>query len=76
VGGGGSVFACDAADLTENVEHERAFGSFIGVKAEQAIAPIRRLKQIAARRGHRVIPGHDPLAWPALTRELADRFSW
>ena len=75
VGGGGYVFACDAADLTENVEHERAIGSFIGVTAEQTVPPIRRLKQVAARRGYRVIPGHDPLAWPALTRELADRFA-
>lgn len=74
VGGGGYVFACDAADLTENIEHERAIGSFIGVGAQDTVAPIRRLKEVAARRGYRVIPGHDPLAWPALTRELADRF--
>ena len=30
VGGGGFVFAFDAADLTENIEHELAIGGFIG----------------------------------------------
>jgi N-acyl homoserine lactone hydrolase len=40
------------------------------VTAEQ----VRRLKRIAAARGYRVIPGHDPAAWPALTRELAARW--
>jgi len=74
VGGGGFVFAFDAADLTENIEQERAIGSFIGVSAEDTIEPIRRLKQIAARRGFTVIPGHDPIAWPALTRQLSTRF--
>ncbi|WP_033340432.1 N-acyl homoserine lactonase family protein [Catenuloplanes japonicus] len=72
--GGGYVFACDAADLTENITHERAIGSFKGVTAEETIAPIRRLKQIGARRGYPVIPGHDPIAWPTLTAELAARF--
>jgi N-acyl homoserine lactone hydrolase len=75
VGGGGFVFAFDAADLTENIDDERAIGSFIGVRAEETIAPIRRLKEIAARRGYRLVPGHDPVAWPALTEELA-RFPW
>jgi N-acyl homoserine lactone hydrolase len=74
VGGGGFVFAFDAADLTENVEQERAVGAFIGVDAEVTVAAIRRLKAIAARRGYRVIPGHDPLVWPALTADLAARF--
>ncbi|GAB7047112.1 N-acyl homoserine lactonase family protein [Catenuloplanes indicus] len=73
-GGGGYVFACDAADLTENIAHERAIGSFRGVTAEQTVAPIRRLKGIGARYGYPVVPGHDPIAWPALTAELAARF--
>lgn len=75
VGGGGFVFACDAADLTENIEEERAIGSFIGVTPQETVAQIRTLKAIAARRGYPVIPGHDPLAWPALTAELAARFT-
>ena len=33
VGGDGFVFAFDAADLTENIEHELAIGGFIGVAA-------------------------------------------
>jgi N-acyl homoserine lactone hydrolase len=72
-GGGGFVFAFDAADLTENIEHERAIGGFIGVTAEETIEPIRRLKRIAAERGYRLVPGHDPEVWPALTAELAGR---
>ncbi|GAA4725143.1 N-acyl homoserine lactonase family protein [Phytohabitans rumicis] len=74
VGGGGFVFAFDAADLTENIAEERAIGSYIGVTPEETVAQIRRLKQIAARRGYPVIPGHDPVAWPTLTRDLATRF--
>jgi glyoxylase-like metal-dependent hydrolase (beta-lactamase superfamily II) len=70
-GGGGFVFAFDAADLTENIEQELPVGSAIGVDPEETLEPIRRLKQIAAERGYRLIPGHDPHAWPALTAELA-----
>lgn len=74
-GGGGLVFAFDAADLTENIEQERAIGSFIGVGPQATIEPIRRLKAIAAERGYRLIPGHDPGVWPALTQDLARRFA-
>ena len=35
------------------------------------MAQIRKLKQIATERGYRLVPGHDPDAWPALTAELA-----
>lgn len=73
-GGGGYVFACDAADLTENIAAESAIGSFLHVSPEQTVDQIRRLKDIGARRGYPVVPGHDPVAWPALTSELADRF--
>lgn len=72
-GGGGFVFAFDAADLTENIEHERAIGGFIGVTPEETVEPIRRLKRLAADRGYRLVPGHDPDVWPSLTRELARR---
>jgi glyoxylase-like metal-dependent hydrolase (beta-lactamase superfamily II) len=75
VGGGGFVFAFDAADLTENIEHERAVGGFIGVSPDETIEPIRRLKSLAAARGYRLVPGHDPDAWPALTAEMAKRFA-
>ncbi len=73
-GGGGFVFAFDAADLTENIEHELPIGSRIGVGPQATIEPIRRLKHIATERGYRVVPGHDPVAWPALTGELAARW--
>jgi glyoxylase-like metal-dependent hydrolase (beta-lactamase superfamily II) len=75
VGGGGFVFAFDAADLTENIEHECAIGGFIGVTPEETVEPIRRLKSIAAQRGYRLVPGHDPVVWPALTDEMAQRFA-
>ena len=73
-GGGGYVFAFDAADLTENIEGERPVGSFIGCQPEDTIEPIRRLKAIAAERGFRLLPGHDPVVWPAASIELAARW--
>ena len=75
VGGGGLVFAFDAADLTENIEHELPIGGRVGVPPEATIEPIRRLKRLAAARGYSLIPGHDPFVWPKLTRELAERFA-
>ena len=75
VGGGGFIFAFDAADLTENIELELAVGGFINCEPEDTVGPIRRLKAIAAETGFRLVPGHDPIVWPALTRELAER-SW
>ncbi|MBI4940052.1 MAG: N-acyl homoserine lactonase family protein [Actinobacteria bacterium] len=74
VGGGGFVFAFDAGDLTENFEQELAIGGFIDVEPEETVEPIRRLKKIAADKGFRLVPGHDPHVWPALTDELAARF--
>jgi N-acyl homoserine lactone hydrolase len=70
--GGGFVFAFDAADLTENIEHELPIGSTINVAPQETVEPIRRLKRLAAERGYRLIPGHDPVVWPALTDELAN----
>jgi N-acyl homoserine lactone hydrolase len=75
IGGGGFVFAFDAADLTENIDQELAVGSFINVEPEDTIEQIRRLKAIAAERGYRLIPDHDPDVWPALTTELEQRFA-
>ncbi|HEY4462780.1 MAG TPA: N-acyl homoserine lactonase family protein [Streptosporangiaceae bacterium] len=73
-GGGGLVFAFDAADLTQNIEQEVAVGGFIDVEPEVTVAQIRKLKRLAAERGYRLIPGHDPVAWPALSTELAARW--
>jgi glyoxylase-like metal-dependent hydrolase (beta-lactamase superfamily II) len=69
-GGRGFVFAFDAADLQENLDDELAVGTTVGVDPDVTIESIRRLKAIAAERGYRVVPGHDPDAWPALTAEL------
>jgi glyoxylase-like metal-dependent hydrolase (beta-lactamase superfamily II) len=69
------VFAFDAADLTENIEHELAVGGFIDVEPEATVEQIRKLKAIAAARGYQLIPGHDPVVWPALTAEFATRFA-
>jgi glyoxylase-like metal-dependent hydrolase (beta-lactamase superfamily II) len=71
VGGGGFVFAFDAADLTENIDREVAVGGRINAGPEVSVDQIRKLKAIAADRGYRLVPGHDPVAWPALTAELA-----
>ncbi len=75
VGGGGLIFAFDAADLTENIEGELPIGGFVGVTAADTVEPIRRLKRIAAERGYELVPGHDPIRWPALTEELRKRFA-
>jgi glyoxylase-like metal-dependent hydrolase (beta-lactamase superfamily II) len=69
-GGRGYVLAFDAADLRENVENELAVGGFVHCEAEDTVAPIRKLKRIAAEKGYDVIPGHDPEVWPALIEEL------
>jgi N-acyl homoserine lactone hydrolase len=74
VGGGGFVFAFDAADLTENIEQELAIGGYIGVQPEETIEPIRRLKQLAAAKGYELVPGHDPEVWPRLTEHFHERF--
>jgi N-acyl homoserine lactone hydrolase len=68
--GGGFVFAFDAADLQQNIDEELAPGSVATGDVEQAVEAIRRLKAVAAERGYRVIPGHDPDVWPAFTAEM------
>ena len=70
VGGGGYVFAFDAADLQENLDDELPVGGTIGVAPEETLEPILRLKKIAADKGYRLVPGHDPVVWPALMSEL------
>jgi N-acyl homoserine lactone hydrolase len=75
VGGGGLVLAFDAADLTENIEDEVAVGGRIDAEPEVTIEAIRRLKSIGAAKGYPVVPGHDPVAWPALVEQMAARFA-
>jgi hypothetical protein len=70
----GYVFAFDAADLTENIDHELAIGGFVGVEPDETVEPIRRLKSIAAAKGYPLIPGHDPHAWPEMTQHFHERF--
>ncbi len=74
VGGGGFVFAFDAADLTENIEDEVSIGGRINATPEEAVEQIRKLKSLAAAKGYPLVPGHDPVVWPSLTRELAGQF--
>jgi N-acyl homoserine lactone hydrolase len=69
--GGGYAFAFDAADLTENIEQERGPGGFVHCEAQEALDSLLRLKAIAAVRGLALVPGHDPVAWPALVAALA-----
>jgi N-acyl homoserine lactone hydrolase len=73
-GGGGFVFAFDAADLTENIEQELPIGGVVDIDPQETVEPIRRLKRLATERGFTLVPGHDPHVWPALTQTLADRF--
>jgi N-acyl homoserine lactone hydrolase len=73
VGGGGFVFAMDAADLTENLEHELPIGGVINCDPADTVEPIRRLKAIADEEGLLIVPGHDPIVWPDLTGHLESR---
>jgi glyoxylase-like metal-dependent hydrolase (beta-lactamase superfamily II) len=74
VGGGGFVFAFDAADLTENIEHELPIGGVVDIDPRETVEPIRRLKKLAKEKDFVLVPGHDPDVWPALTEEFATRF--
>lgn len=52
---------------------EVAVGGRIDAGPEASVGQIRKLKGVAARRGYRIFPGHDPVAWPALTADTAGR---
>ena len=69
-GGGGFVFAFDAADLQENIDDELPPGGTIGVSPAEALEPLLRLKAIAREKGYPLVPGHDPHQWPALMERL------
>jgi N-acyl homoserine lactone hydrolase len=69
-GVGGFVLAFDAADLQRNIDDEVAVGGFIDCPPEQTVEAIQRLKAIAAEKGYAVVPGHDPVVWPAFTAGL------
>jgi glyoxylase-like metal-dependent hydrolase (beta-lactamase superfamily II) len=69
-GGGGVVLPFDAGDLQENFELEIGPGGFVHCSAEEARQPILRLNQIAAETGYPIVPGHDPVAWPAFTARM------
>jgi glyoxylase-like metal-dependent hydrolase (beta-lactamase superfamily II) len=66
----GFVLAFDAADLQRNIDDELAVGGFINSSPEETVEAIRRLKALAAEKGYRLVPGHDPDVWPALTERL------
>jgi glyoxylase-like metal-dependent hydrolase (beta-lactamase superfamily II) len=65
----GYVFAFDAADLRENIELEQPVSAY-GQPHEVTIEGIRRIKSLAAARGYRIVPGHDPVEWPQLAEDL------
>lgn len=71
-GGGGYVFAFDAANVTENCEREVSVGGLVNATPEDSVEQIRRLKRIAAERGYQLIPGHDKIAWPRLIAALGN----
>jgi N-acyl homoserine lactone hydrolase len=66
----GFVLAFDAADLQRNLDDEISPGGLTRSTPEQGVESIRRLKSIAAQKGYQLVPGHDPLAWPAFTAQL------
>lgn len=66
----GLALAFDAADLAENLEHELPPGVLVGGSAATAVQSIQKLKSLAKSRGLRLVPGHDPKAWPVLVSAL------
>lgn len=72
-GGGGLVLAFDAADLQENIDEEKPVGGSVGVHPTATLEPLLRLKALAAEKGYRLVPGHDPVVWPEFTRLMRGR---
>lgn len=70
-GAPGFVLAFDAADLQRSIDEELSPGGMVDSSPEQGVESIRRLKSIAAGSGYQLVPGHDPHAWPAFTKQLA-----
>lgn len=68
--GGGFVFAFDAANTLDGCAREVP-GGLVNATVEQGAEQIRKLKRLAAEHGYQLIPGHDPVAWPRLTADLA-----
>lgn len=61
---GPPVLLCgDAADLTENLEHEVAPGLCWREREDMALASIRKLKAVAADTGAQLWPNHDLAFW-------------
>lgn len=61
---GPPILLCgDAADLTENLEHEIAPGLCWQDREDLALESIRKLKRIAAHCGARLWPNHDLAFW-------------
>ena len=61
---GSPILLCgDAADLTENLEHEIAPGLCWRDREDLAVDSIRKLKRIAAETGARLWPNHDLAFW-------------
>jgi hypothetical protein len=63
--------AANAADLTKNIREELSIGGVIGCDPIDTVENIRRLKKMASVEDFMLVPGHDPVVWPALTTELA-----
>ncbi len=74
VGGGGMIFAFDAADLTENVVHELPIGGTINCDPQDTIEQIKLLKIRSKEKGYSLIPGHDPIILPQIQVDLLRKF--
>ena len=68
--GSGYVLPFNAGDLIENYEKEIGPGGFVHCTAEDARQSLLRVKEIAAERDYPIVPGHDPVAWPAFTERM------
>ncbi len=70
------VFACDAADLRENIDGAIPCGSTVGPEGPgDAMRAIQRLRELDRGAGVSVWPGHDPqwTPWSAVIEQLSAR---
>jgi N-acyl homoserine lactone hydrolase len=71
--GSGYVLPFDAGDLMENFELEIGPGGFVHCSADDARRSVLRVNQVAAEYGFPIVPGHDPVAWPAFTEMIREQ---
>lgn len=66
----GWIFACDAVDLAANLAEGQPVTTGFGLTPAAAVRSMSRLRALGAERGFPIVPGHDPVAFPAVADRL------